>query len=78
MLLGCLSIGLYNIFWSLWRSLFLIKLKAFNINGSVGVCFYLQAVMEFVLVKVEAFTMNDSYRVYDGACFYLHDVVVCF
>ena len=30
--------------------------------------------MESVLVKIEAFTMNDSDEVYDGACFCLHDV----
>ena len=34
--------------------------------------------MESVLVKIEALAMNDSDEVYDGACFYLHDVVVCF
>ena len=34
--------------------------------------------MESVLVKIEAFTMNGSDGVYDGACFYLHDVVVIF
>ena len=77
-LFGCLLIGLWNIFWILWRRLFLIKLQAFNINSSGGVCFYLQAVMESVLVKIEAFTMNGSDGVYDGACFYLHGVVVCF
>ena len=43
-----------------------------------GVCFYLQVVMESVLVKIEIFTMNGSDGVYDGASFYLHDVVVCF
>ena len=42
------------------------------------VCFFLQAVMESVLAKIEAFIMNGSDGVYDGACFYLHDVVVCF
>ena len=30
--------------------------------------------MESVLVKIEAFTMNGSDGVCDGACFYLHDV----
>ena len=55
-----------------------MKLQAFNINGSGGACFYLQAVMEYVLVKTETFTMNGSDGVYDGACFYLHGVVVCF
>ena len=30
--------------------------------------------MESVLVKIEAFNMNGSDEVYDGACFYLHDV----
>ena len=50
----------------------------FNINDSGEFCFYLQAVMEPVLVKIEAFAMNGSDRVYDGACFYLHDLVVCF
>ena len=69
---------LIKYFLSLWRRLFSIKLQAFNINGSGGVCFYLQAVMESVLVKIEAFTMNGSDGVYDGACFYLHGVVVCF
>ena len=34
--------------------------------------------MESVLVKIEVFTMNDSDGVYGGACFYLHDTVVCF
>ena len=34
--------------------------------------------MESVLVKIEAFTMNGSDGVCDGACFYLHDVVVIF
>ena len=56
-------------FWSLWRRLFLIKLQAFKINGSDGVCFYLQAVMKSVLVKIKAFAMNGSDEVYDGACF---------
>ena len=56
----------------------LIKLWVFNINDSGGVCFYLQAMMEPVLVEIEAFAMNGSDGVYDGACFYLHDVVVCF
>ena len=51
-----------------------MKLQAFNINGSGRFCFYLQVVMEPVLVKIEVFTMNDSDGVYDGACFYLHDV----
>ena len=55
-----------------------MKLQAFNINGSGRACFYLQAVMEYVLVKTETFTMNGSDGVYDGACFYLHGVVVCF
>ena len=32
-----------------------------------GDCFYLQAVME-------AFAMNGSVGVYDGACIYLHEV----
>ena len=56
----------------------LIKLQAFNINGSGRVCFYLQAVMESVLVKIETFTINGSDGVYDGACFYLHDVYSIF
>ena len=30
--------------------------------------------MESVLVKIEAFAMNGSDRVYDGASFYRHDV----
>ena len=34
--------------------------------------------MESVLVKIQAFIMNGSDGVYDGANFYLHDVVVCF
>ena len=55
-----------------------MKLQVFNINGSGGACFYLQAMMEYVLVKIETFTMNGSDGVYDGACFYLHGVVVCF
>ena len=54
------------------------KALSLNINSSGGVCFYLQAMREFVLVKIEAFTMNDIDGVYDGACFYLHDMVVCF
>ena len=54
-----------------------MKLQAFNINGSGGACFYLQAV-KHVLVKTETFTMNGSDGVYDRACFYLHGVVVCF
>ena len=40
--------------------------------------YFLKSVMETVLVKIEVFTMNGSNGVYDGACFYLHDVVVCF
>ena len=48
----------------------LIKLEAFNINGSDGVCFYLQAVTESVLVKIKSFTMNGSHGDYDGACFF--------
>ena len=34
--------------------------------------------MEIVLVKIETFAMNDSDEVYDRACVYLYDVVVCF
>ena len=34
--------------------------------------------MESVLVEIQAFIMNGSDGVYDGAYFYLHDVVVCF
>ena len=30
--------------------------------------------MESVLVKIEAFTINGSNGVYDGVCFYFHDV----
>ena len=55
-----------------------MKLQAFNINGSGGACFYLQAVMLSVLVKIEVFTMHGSDEAYDGAWFYLHDAVVCF
>ena len=68
------SYGPENIFWSLWRRLFLIKLQTFNINGNGGVWFYLQAVMEFVLVKIQVFTMNGGDGVCDGGCFYLYDV----
>ena len=34
--------------------------------------------MESVLVKIQAFTANGNDGVCDRACFYLHDVVVCF
>ena len=34
--------------------------------------------MDSVLVKNQVLTMNGSDGTYDGACFYLHDVVVCF
>ena len=33
--------------------------------------------MESVLVKIQAFSRNGGDGVYDGACFYLHDVVDC-
>ena len=33
--------------------------------------------MENVLLKIQAFAMNDSDRVCNGACFYLQAVVVC-
>ena len=49
--------------------MFLVKLQVFNKNGSDGVCFYIQAVMESVLVKTGACTMNGSDGVYDRACF---------
>ena len=42
--------------------------------GSGRVCFYLQAVIESVLVKLQAFTINDSDEVCDEACFYHHVV----
>ena len=58
--------------------MFLIKLQAFNINGSGGVCFYLQSAMESVLVKIQVFAMKSSDGVCDGACFHLHAVIVCF
>ena len=35
----------------------LIKLRAFSINNSDGVCCYIQAEMESVLVKIQAFTI---------------------
>ena len=34
--------------------------------------------MESILLKIQAFTMSGSDGVCDGACFYLHAVVVCF
>ena len=34
--------------------------------------------MEPVLVKIKAFAMNGSDGVHGGACFYLHNMVVCF
>ena len=34
--------------------------------------------MQSVLVKIQAFTINGSDGVCDGAYFYLHAVVVCF
>ena len=55
-----------------------MRLQAFNANGSGGVCFYLQAVMESVLVNTEGFTINGSDGVCDGASFYLHAMLVCF
>ena len=33
--------------------------------------------MEYVLLKIQAFAMNGSDRVCNGACFYLLAVVVC-
>ena len=60
------------------ETVFKIKLQAFNTNSSGEVCFYLEAVMESVSVKIETFTMNGSDGVYDGASFYLHSMVVCF
>ena len=57
--------------------MFLIKLHAFNVNENGGVCLYLQDVMESVLVKIQTFSRNGGDGVYDGACFYLHDVVDC-
>ena len=55
---------------------FLMRLQAFNINGSGGVCFYIRAVMESVLVKIENFTINGSDGFCDGACFLFHAVLV--
>ena len=34
--------------------------------------------MESVLVEIQAFTISGSDVVCDGACFYLHAVVICF
>ena len=34
--------------------------------------------MESVFVKIQAFDMNGSDGVCDGACYYLHAVLVCF
>lgn len=42
------------------------------------VCFYLQAVMGSVLLKLQAFTMICSDGIHDGVCFYCHAIVVCF
>ena len=53
--------------------MFLIKLQAIHINDSDDDSdndSYLHTVMESVLVKIQAFTIN--------VCFYLHAVVVCF
>ena len=47
-------------------------------NDSDGVCFYLQVVMEAVLVNTQDFTINSSDGVCGGACSYPHVVVLCF
>ena len=33
--------------------------------------------MEYVLLKIQAFAMNGSDRVCNGACFHLQAVIVC-
>ena len=50
----------------------------FNVNGSGGVCFYLQAVLWSVSVKIQNIAINGSVGVCDGACLYFHAMVVCF
>ena len=55
-----------------------MKLQALNINGSSKVWFYLLAVMESVLVKIQNFTINDSDGFCDRGCFCPYAVVVCF
>ena len=62
----------------MWRRLFLIKVQIFYINGSGGVCYYLQALMEPILAKIQTFTINGSDEICDKACFFIHAVVVCF
>ena len=55
-----------------------MKLQAFSTYASGGVCFYLQAVMKSVSVKIQDFILNCNNDVYYVACFYLHAMVVCF
>ena len=43
---------------------------------TMTVCFYLQTVMESVLVMVQAFTINGNDRVCHRASFYFHALVV--
>ena len=66
-----------NIFLQLRRSLFSIKPHVFNLNCSGSVCFYFQAVMEYVLVNLQPFAINGSDGVCNGACFNCHVFVVC-
>ena len=73
MLLEPLLISLEHVSTFVRRSIFLIKLQAFNLNSSE-----LQAVMKSLLVKFQAFAINDSDGVRDRACFYRHAVVICF
>ena len=66
-----------HFFKSMKETLFLIKLQVFYTNGSGGICCYLQAVTEPVLVKIHSYKWH-SYGVCDGVSLYLHPVVVCF
>ena len=54
-------------FLHLWWSLFLIKRQACNLNGSARAWFYLQAVMEFVLIKLQVFIINGGDGICDGS-----------
>ena len=46
-------------YFYIYDSVFLIKLQAFNLIGSSRVCFYFHPVIKSVLVKLQAFTVND-------------------
>ena len=77
MIFWSLLINLEPVFTSATGSVF-NKLQAFHLNGTDRICFYLQAVIESLLVKLQTFTITGSGGGWGRACLYHHAVVASF